>query len=47
MKKCVIYMAIGAFLALTYKMYEEQIMSICNKMVKVNKKVIKEGLEKD
>ena len=45
MKKCLIYMAIGASLALTYKMYEKELICMCNKMIKKGHKSIEDGLE--
>jgi len=38
-------MAIGASLALTYKAYQKEIMCMCDKMLKKEKKLIEDGLE--
>ena len=43
--KCAIYMALGAGIALTYKMYESEILCMCKKMMKKEQEILKDGLE--
>ena len=43
--KCVAYMAIGAGMALLYKMYESDILCMCKKIMKTEQEMLKDSLE--
>lgn len=42
MKRRVFYMALGAGIVLTYMIYEKELISICNKMLKSKKSVLED-----
>ena len=42
--KCMFYLTMGIGIGLLYKEYEREIMKACNKMVKKEKELIKDGL---
>ena len=47
MKKYLIYMLMGAGIALIYKEYERDIKCMCDKMIQKEKEMLKEGLESE